>query len=359
MRPDSPTRRRLDEQRRTLTAMARYQGGVLSRPQLYAAGATRWTVHSQVRAGRWSVAGPQVVVLDPLREPQLRGWWTAVLSVAPRAHVTERPRAALDGVTALLAAGLTGVTGDRLVHVAAPKSSHPYPAGRRARVHETRRWRDEDVLLLPVPRVRPPVAAVHAALWSRTVREAALMLVAPVQQRLCTGEDLLIALDDVRRHRWLRELRAVAADTAAGVRSLPELDFARLSRAFGLPEPSRQLLVRRPDGVAYLDVAWERYGLFIEVDGRQHEDAAQEVPDALRHDDVALTGRTLLHVSTRWLRTEPEAVMAVVASGLRRGGWTGLLSAPGRARVRAIVAPDLGSRGRTGAAPGSATAASA
>ncbi len=68
------------------------------------------------------------------------------------------------------AAGLTGITGDGLVHIAAPKSSRALPAPRGVRIHETRRSRDVDIVRDPIPRVRTPMAAVQAALWARTER---------------------------------------------------------------------------------------------------------------------------------------------------------------------------------------------
>ena len=48
--------------------------------------------------------------------------------------------------------------------------------------------------------------------------------------------------------------------------SLGELDFARLCRERGLPEPTRQAVCKGPDGRVFLDVRWE-CGLVVEIDG--------------------------------------------------------------------------------------------
>ncbi|GAA4715487.1 hypothetical protein [Nocardioides conyzicola] len=51
---------RLDTARRLAAA----QGGVLSRPQLYGLGITRWEIRGQVRAHRWRLIGDQSVQLS-------------------------------------------------------------------------------------------------------------------------------------------------------------------------------------------------------------------------------------------------------------------------------------------------------
>lgn len=107
-----------------------------------------------------------------------------------------------------------------------------------------------------IPRSRPEVATVQAALWARTDREAALLLVVPVQQRLTTADAVSEVLDRVQRDKRRSLLRAVMLDVADGVRSLNELDFASMCRRRGLPEPERQVVVRRSTGRAYLDVRW-------------------------------------------------------------------------------------------------------
>lgn len=162
---------------------AHAQGGVLSRPQLYALGLTRWMVEAQVRAGRWHRTGVQTLfVLDAMGspDPDVADWWRAVLEVGPGA--------ALDGVTALQVAGLQGYD-QPVVQVSVPKSRHfRRPDG--VRVYETRRRRPEDLVPVGLPRVRPAVGAVRGALWAATTRRAALILVMTVQQRLTTADQI-------------------------------------------------------------------------------------------------------------------------------------------------------------------------
>ncbi len=95
--------------------LARRQDGILSRRQLYAAGLCRGEVRAEVRAGRWRPVGGQCVQVQPSLNGHAR-FWRAVLEVGPRA--------VLDGASALIASGLSGITEDH-VQMAVPKSADP------------------------------------------------------------------------------------------------------------------------------------------------------------------------------------------------------------------------------------------
>ena len=255
-----------------LDELAERQHGALGRRQLTAAGVPRWLVRQELRARRWQRLGTQVVLTHngpPLRESLL---WAAVLTVGRRA--------ALDGVTALQAAGVSGLT-DTEIHVITPKSSTPERVS-GVTVHESRRFREQDVVGSEPRRVRPATAAVHAALWARTDREASYLLILVVQQRLAGVEELVEALELVLRHPRRRALATVLAELAGGVRSIGELDVARDFRRRGLPEPDRQVERRRSNGRVYLDVELTAYGVRLELDGAGHDAPDQRLSDVLR-----------------------------------------------------------------------------
>lgn len=305
--PEGRRRRTL----RAAEALADDQEGVLSRRQLYALGVTRWQVKAQLLARRWQRTGRQSVAVT-----------TGKLSDKARRRVAvfeTGPRAALDGVTALQEAGLKTIT-EPVLHVIAPKSSEP----RRSpgvRVHESRRFREADVLTNGVRRVKPAVAAVHAALWAVSDRQAVLFVVAAVQQRLARVENVADALTEVRRHRRRRLLLRVVRDIAGGAHALRELDFAGALRKRGLPEPSRQTIVERRGRRAYLDVDWEEWAVSLELDGEQHEDASARLEDVLRDLDVAATGRTTLRLPLWAMSVDEEAVLDGLEAVLRSRGW--------------------------------------
>jgi very-short-patch-repair endonuclease len=225
----------------------------------------------------------------------------------------------LDGVTALQAAGLQRIESP-LIHLAVPKSVTPHQC-RGVRVHETRRYREEDVLRVDIPRMRPATAAVHAALWAPSNGEAALFVIAAVQQRLTTPCELAEAVERVRRDPRRNLLRGLLRDVAGGVESFDERAFARLCRKRGLPEPSRQVLCVAANGRVYFDVMWEQYGVIVEIDGIQHLDAAQVVRDALKQNMAAIEGALVLRVPNWALRADPDPFLDQVEAALLSRGW--------------------------------------
>ena len=160
-----------------------------------------------------------------------------------------------------------------------------------------------------VPRVRPEAAAVHAAQWARSDRQAALVICLVVQQRLVRPERLLAHWLDQTRSPRRAFLHAVIRDVCDGVHSLGELDFARLCRARGLPEPSRQVVRVQRDGRVYLDVAWDDLGLVIEIDGGHHGLALNPVDDALRQNEVVLSESRVLRIPVIGLRLDADAFL--------------------------------------------------
>ena len=293
--------------------------------QLRALGITTAQMRAELDAERWRLVGLSTLAVAPPSPGDRADWWLAVLECAPRCAAGDLPRAAVAGITSLQAAGLQGIQDDGFVHVAAPKSSRPMSPPPGVRVHETRRWRDEDVLHSGILRSRPEVAAVQAALWARSDREAALYLVAAVQQRVTTADAVSEALERVQRDKRRSLLRTVADEIRDGAQSLNELDFAVLCRRRGLPEPDRQVVVTHPGGRAYLDVRWRRWGVVVEIDGIGHLRPDRWIDDSLRHNEIVLAGDVVLRVPSLGLRLDPEPHLHAVERALRQGGW-----APGR-----------------------------
>src|SRR4051794_5784508 len=84
-------------------AAARPNGGVLSRPELLRRGVTRWEMTAEFRAQRWHKEGRQTVRVCA-GDPALARWHRALYEVGGPA--------VLDGISALVAAGLRGVDED-------------------------------------------------------------------------------------------------------------------------------------------------------------------------------------------------------------------------------------------------------
>jgi hypothetical protein len=296
---------------RTVAEIADPQQHVVGRRQLHRAGVPRWYTRNEIRQRRWQRTGRQTVAVHNGPLDQRARWWVAVLEVGSRA--------ALDGVSALQAAGVKGLD-DTIVVVATPKSSTPgKPPG--VRVRETRRYRSEDVVPVGIPRMRPAVAAVHAALWARSDRQAKLFVVMTVQQRHASVADVGEVVATVRRHTRRRLLTRVIADLAAGAQSLGEIDVGAAMRKRGLPEPSRQSIRKRPDGKEYLDVEWPDFRLVLEIDGVGHEEAAQVLKDLLRDMRVLVEGGDVIRLKLVAWALDQEAILDGLEAVFASRGW--------------------------------------
>ncbi len=290
--------------------LAEEQSGVVSRAQAYAAGVTRAEVRANVRAGRWQRRGSSGIVLHngPLTDAQQL--WLAVIEAGPRAF--------LDGESALLAAGLEHYRADS-IRVSVPRGARV----RRApgvNIRQTRRWAPDDAMTSGMPRSRPDVAAVRAALWAATDKQAALLLSMTVQQGIANAEAISQEMLRVKRDRRRRFIHGVLIDLLGGVRSLGELEFARECRVRGLPEPSRQVVRRTRSGRSYVDVFWEDWNVIVEIDGVHHSWAGELVGDALRHNDLALQRAVVLRLPLLGLRVAPDEFFAQIAQALRSAG---------------------------------------
>lgn len=287
------------------------QGGVLSRPQLYRLGITRWEVTGQVRAGRWVLIGDQSVQLHN-GELSTRGeMWAAVFQGGPRA--------CLDGGSALVAAGVQRYSLAR-VRVSVPRGAR-IRRNRRFNIRQTRRWDAADIVPTGIPRTRTSTAAIRAALWAATDREATYVLTIVVQQGLVPPQELGSELLRVRRDKRRLLLHAIVNELLDGARALGELDVARELRRRGLPPPQRQVLRKDGRNRYYLDLHWPEFALVVEIDGIHHTWAENVVGDALRQNAVVLQGETFLRLPLLGLRLRPADFFTQIEQALRDAGW--------------------------------------
>lgn len=294
-------------------ALGERQGGVVSRPQLRELGITRGEIAAHLRGGRWQAVHTQGVAVHTAPLAEVGTWWAAVFEAGHRG--------CLDGASSLIAGGLEHYT-EPTIRVSVPRGVLVRPAS-GVTIRQTRRLERSDVMPVGIPRTRNHVAAVRGALWARSDKQAALLLTMAVQQGLTSGELLGRELMRVRRDRRRMHVTAVVSDLVEGVRSLGEHEFAALCRMRGIPEPTRQALRRGRDGRLYLDVAWEEWGVVVEIDGIHHTWAASVVSDASRQNDVTLRDAVVLRLPLLGLRVAPEEFFTQVEQALSRGGWPG------------------------------------
>lgn len=291
--------------------VAARQHGVITRSQCHALGLDDTRLSRATKpGGRWQRVLPGIycVFTGPLTSLQLM---TAALFFGG-------PSAQLTGVTALVLYGCVYVPDDSRVHLLVASGV------RRAtrpgiRLHRTGH--------LPPARLRRgmPVspadrAAIVAARGLRDLREVRAMLSEVVQRRLTTLDALDAALEDGYSSGGALP-RRVLAELAAGVRSAPEIEF-------------RDLLARRPDlfagvrwnyrialagTVVVADACWPQARVIVEIDSIAHHGLG-DGPEytARRRAALVAAGWTVLSISPRRLRTEPDAVLAELAAVLHR-----------------------------------------
>lgn len=304
--PTAPTRHEL----RTRAARAAADhDGVLTRSALADLLVSRQATAREVRAGRWAAHGVHTVALHTGALAPMADRWRAVWETGAEA--------ALDGVSALQAAGLTGFDSD-VIHVSVPSTHRPRPVP-GVRIHVACGRDERDVIGAGIPRVRPEIAAVRAAHWAVSDRQAALVVCMAAQQRLLAGPRLLDQL--ARRHGRTRRafVAQLLRDVADGAQALGELDFATLCRQRHLPEPTRQAVRHTARGRIYLDVAWEEHGVVVEVDGAQHHQGLAVTADNLRRNELALGEEIVITIDLVGLRLETNAFLHQVAAALELG----------------------------------------
>lgn len=278
-------------------ALTEHQDGVVHRDDLRRIGVSRHHIRTEVAAGRWATIGNQTVVIPaaPL-----------AMRARLRSIVWEFGRdAALDGVAALLVIGLANFDTD-IVDVSTP---HRIPPKRMTDVRQHRRRAMPKVIDSDIRRIHPAVALLNAASWAVTDRQAATIIAMTLQQRLVSAEHLMLAWGMVGRTRRRAFLDVVIKDACDGAHSLGELDFATLCRRYGLPAPERQVVRRTARGRIYLDVCWTAIGLVVEIDGGHHGLALQPVDDALRQNEVVISGNRVLRIPVVGLRLYEEQFM--------------------------------------------------
>ncbi len=278
---------------------------VSSRDRLGELGIDARVIRREVAHRRWVMHGRQTVALHTGPLSDLAQRWRALYEVGTRIAV-------IDGVSALLAAGMTGFE-DATIHVSVKHTAAVEPVA-GVTIHKVIRRVDEETVHTGLPRTRPAVAAIRAAHWASSDRQAALLLAMPIQQRLASGRALLDAESAVRGRNRRRFIHLVAHDIADGAHSLGELDFTRLCRRYHLPRPTHQIVRHGPRGRIYLDVGWEEIGLFVEIDGAGHGWGLARTDDLLRQNAVTLARGTVLRIDVLGLRLEESVFMRQVAA---------------------------------------------
>jgi len=143
-----------------------------------------------------------------------------------------------------------------------------------------------------------------------------------VKAKRVTPEDLVTAASQWAGNGAARARRA-ARFVRHGVDSPKETRVRMLLVLAGLPEPTVNLIIRKPDGTWRMrfDLSYPGFKLIIEYDGRQHaEDSAQWRRDLVRREELDRMGWRLIVITSDDLHDAPEAVLTRVRDALTERG---------------------------------------
>jgi hypothetical protein len=294
------------------------QHGVVSRRQALRYLTDR-AVRHRIRSGRWQNPHRGVFVTHggPLTERQRK--WIAVLAVGSVGHGRG---AILGGLSALGVLGMRRYSSpDIHVLIAAHKQETDPPRG--VVVHRTRILPPEDRHMTGDPPCTMPARSlVDAAQWARSDRDAIAVIAAAFQQRLVGVQDMRPVLARMPRIKRRALIVAAVDDAAAGAESISEVEFARLCRRAGLPDPSRQVARMDAGGrKRYRDVYFDDWKVHVEIDGGQHIEVRAWHADMWQHNEVAIAGERLLRFPAWAVRHCPDKVISQLRAALVAAGW--------------------------------------
>ncbi|QGG42383.1 hypothetical protein [Aeromicrobium yanjiei] len=272
----------------------------------------RGAVRHAIASGRWQSPCRGVVVTH-----------SGPLSLDERELValhTCAPASALAGLSALRHDGFTGVETETTYVVLPEGADRPRDAP--FSTHWSTDLGPQDVHPLKEPRrTRPARSLIDAASWCDSDRLARTIVIAGVQQGLVNDRLMHVALDRRGACRRRGLVRESILDASGGIHSLPEKDFDDIRRSAGLPPPTRQKVVRGPDGRYYLDVSWDALHIAVEVHGAPHQAVARWDADLIRGNEIVIDGRRLLIFTSYAIRHTPDVVAAQLTRMFAALGW--------------------------------------
>lgn len=317
------------------------QAEVVSRRQLLSAGVSRNTITAKVRQGRWRQIHLGVYRIIPGEVTWEARLWAAVLYAGPGALLSHQTAAEVLGLTdgSSLPIQLT-VPAARRVRapqgVAVHYSSFDYP-----------RWR-------PLRGVPPHTfyadTVIDLVAAAENLDDVVAWVSRAVTKNMASAAELKAAAAARRRFRWRDRINDVIDQVAGGSHFPLEFRYDRdVERAHGLPAAVKQAKFTKPDGTnGFRDRYYEKYGLIVELDGREYHQEEQRARDRARDNEAAAsTGATLRYGWPDVTRTPCETAVQLHRS-LRRRGYPGAIR-PCSAACRALPAAPMRSPGEAGA----------
>ncbi len=281
-----------DEVRRIADA----RQGVITRPEMVAAGLTRDAIAHRVRSGRLQRLHPGVYALGDGPLLPFAREHAALLACGPGS--------ACSHITAAVLEELVPDRGDP-IHITITGRQRRAPAGvilHRAKLEATTTRHG-----LPVTtpeRTLLDLAATSDPRLPRALNEA--------QVKKLVSLDALLTFAGSRR--GAKAIRALATETPGYTRAKSERRLLALTKRADLPRPKTNTYVAGHE----VDALWPAQRLAVEVDGyATHATRKAFEHDRIRDADIQADGYRVLRISWDQLTRRPEAVAARLAVALR------------------------------------------
>ncbi len=300
---------------------ADHQAGVISRQQLLARGWTSEEIQGQIRAQRWrrlhrgvycTVTGP------PARRSVL---WAAVLASGEDAVLCGRSAAEVWGF---------GSPGEA-VFVAVPREARSRPGLVGVRTSRVSNLVERVDRHADPPRTTVEDTVLDLVEESPDDTDAMGWITRALQARKTSPKRLLAASLRRRRLRRRELVEATCGFYRDGATSPLEIGWVRtVERPHCLPRAARQLQGTVGGRRVFHDLAYEAFGLFIELDGRLgHEGTWNAFRDMTRDNAAVAARRVTLRYGWTAVMCTPCPSAAQVAAVLRSRGWLGTARACG------------------------------
>jgi hypothetical protein len=249
------------------------------------------------------------------RQAQL---WAGVLYAGPGARLSHETAAEVIRLT------------DRqstVIHVTIPERRRVAPAAGiiiHRSVSPQTGWRFPRGILPYTFADETVIDLVHAA---AQLDDVIAYVTAAFGRRLTNEERLRREAAERTRLRWRRDLGQIIQAGAGGAHSLLEYRYDRdVEQAHGLPPALKQARFTKPDGTrGYRDRFYDKYGLIIELDGKQYHPDEYRGRDQDRDNQAVATVGSTLRYGWIDVTRRPCASAAQVHAALTRRGYTGAL----------------------------------
>lgn len=294
------------------------QHGVISRAQAIEAGLAEHDVRRQVRRRAWVLLLPGVYLNHTGEPTWLQRAWAATLHAGDSALCHDSALRATEGPG-------KSHRDESVIHVAIDRDRRILSPADWLVVHRIADFDAKVRRNASPPTVRIEQALVDLAAGASTDFAAIGVLTDAVSARRTTAERILTALEARTRIPRRAFLVGVLSDIRDGTHSVLEHGYLqRVERRHGLPTGTRQLAELTPTGKVYRDVAYEQFGVYVELDGRANHGTAQAHGQDLERDLAAVADEKItVRLGWRQVYGDQCSTATRIATVLAKRGWPG------------------------------------